>query len=470
MNFDAAVRNILKDLPEDASPRAQWPTGDPRKQTAIETRCFEEGATIHFERLPPLQSWAPAVGMDMKRRTNFVVTNTVRLALEANVKLTQSEIDCIAESSAKNYRRGAWAKPVAALISGAAVYHGRETFRFPGFTPKSTWFSPSSFPTQRWVLVKGIRATYVWHAFRFLAYYPLVKFATTLFYSSIIRMSVAADALSDPRMSRINDTIMHRIAPNRMSRATRVPRSEYGDQAGGQAVGQSDSERRDESYRRVGLPPPSPEEVRRMVQQKRALESASTDQQDMQNPVEWGSSGSQPVISPPHPDKPSPRRSGLFGRTAPEIQSSPSRSKPVADEKSNLWEESDLFDDNDDASPVSAVARRAEREQSSRSQAQAEAQMPWRTSSWDRVRQQAKSDASPFSRGDRSNQDTVWGRLQQDAASTERDRERTPPSQNYSYSEAEEAKDYAKSQAQKDFDAMLEAERKGESDNGKRWR
>ncbi|KAH6647537.1 hypothetical protein BKA67DRAFT_390470 [Truncatella angustata] len=461
-DLEAAVKNVLQDLPETAAPRSQWPTGDPRKQTAIETRCFEDGATIHFENLAPLQSWAPIVGMDMRKRTGFVVTNAVRLAVESNLKLTQAEIDAISESCAKNYNRGAWASPMATVLTAAAVYQGRDKFRFPFYTPTDSWFNSQSFPTKRWAFIKGPSATYAWHAFRFMAYYPLIKLATTLFYSSVIRMSLAADMFSDRRMARVNDAIMHKIAPNRPTR--RTPQSQPGHQgSSGQPVEQSDAQRRDDSYRRVGLPPPLPEEVSRMARQGRVPE----EQQDAQEPVSWGSSEQSQSVS--QTDQSSPGRGGIFGRqTSPTSQTSSwggavSQDQPRQSEQSSSWGDSELFED--DASPVSAAARRAEEA----AQSQAQSPSASRASAWDRVRQQAKSDAAPPAKGNRSSQDTTWGRLRQDSAPTDRDRDRTPPSESYSYNEADEAKDYARSQAQKEFDAMLEAERKGDPNSGNKW-
>ncbi|KAK9772877.1 hypothetical protein SCAR479_10387 [Seiridium cardinale] len=458
MTTQALVRDILKDLPEDAAPRASWPGSDPRKQTAIERRCFEDGATIHFDRLPTLQFWAPLVARDMATRTGFVVTNTVRLAAEANLKLTQSEIDCISYTCAKNYRRMAWSGPLAVFIAGGAVYHGRETFRFPFYTPKGSRFNPHSFPTTGWAFVRGTPAVFYWHGLRLAAYYPLILLATTSLYGSIVRMSIAADTFTDPRMSRINQAIMNKIAPNRAARSRRESQSQsQGQAATGQPIDQSEAERRDESYRRVGLSPPSSEEVQRMAQ-RRTSETASTAQQDEQFSGEWSSE------SPSQADRPLLRR-GFFGRATPEVSrqssgnESTSEGRSTQPQQSTLWNDSELFED--DASPVSAAAKRAERAQTRGSTA---------ASSWENVRQQAKSDVSPFARGDHSKRDTPWGRLQQDAAATERDRERTPPSENYSYNEADEAKDYAKSQAQKEFDTMLEAERKGSNDSSGKWR
>lgn len=427
----AFMKEILNGVPEDASPRRPWPFANPRKQAAIESKFFEDDATINFERLAPLQSWASLAGLDMQMRTNFIAANVVRLAGQAQMRLSQAEIDSIAETSAKNFKRGAWASPTAMLFAGAAVYHGRAEFKFPFYKPVGhEWFHPEAFPSTRWTILRGSTARIMWHSARGAVYYPLFKIATTFFYSSIMRMSIAGDVFRDPRMARVRDTIMHQVGVNN-PRMQRQHQHQHQHDQNHTHMGQSDSEQRDETYRRVGLPPPSPAEMSRFSRQRQTPASGSGEQGDAQGPVEWTSAERQQT--------PVPSQSGSSG----------------------AWGDSELFDD--DASPVSPAARRAE-------QAGSAPQQQPGTSSWARIRQQAKTDSSAFSRGDRSGQETSWSKVQQEAATPDRGRERGGPSDNYTYSETDEAKGYAKSQAQKEFDAMLEAERKGESSSSGRWR
>ncbi|KAI4598313.1 hypothetical protein KJ359_003197 [Pestalotiopsis sp. 9143b] len=428
--------DILKDVPEDATPRSPWPFANRRKQVGVEDKFFEDGATIHFDRLAPLQSWAPLTGMDMQTRTNFVASQVVRLAATANMRLSQAEIDAIAETSAKNFKRGAWAAPTAMLFAGATVYHGRAEFKFPFFKPLGrAWFHPEAFPSTRFAVIKGQMATYAWHAARGMVYYPAWKLATTFFYASVIRMSISADVFRDPRMSRLKDRVMQQVQQDnpRLQKARQQQQQQQQHDQGyvslGQSSDQAESDQRDETYRRVGLTPPSPEELRRFSRQRQTPATRSSEQEDSQTPVEWTSTERQ--------------------QQAPTPPQAPSSS----------WAETELFDD--DASPVSPAARRAEQARSASQQQQSG------PSSWDQIRQQAKSDTSPFQRGDRSRQDTSWGRIQQEAATPDRSRaDRTSPSDDSGSSETGEAK----SQAQKEFDAMLEAERKGESSSGGRWR
>ncbi|RYO74318.1 hypothetical protein DL766_002211 [Monosporascus sp. MC13-8B] len=120
------------------------------------------------------------------------------------------------------------------------------------------------------------------------------------------------------------------------------------------------------------------------------------------------------------------------------------------------WDSSPL---DDDASPVTPAARRAEEAQAQRSPS---------GSAWDRLRQQTRSDTSDFTKGDSSGSEKGWTRLRQDRAPGTAGGPRS--TEQYSYSrqdEEREKRNYDREQAQKEFDALLESERRGGSSNGR---
>lgn len=110
--------------------------------------------------------------------------------------------------------------------------------------------------------------------------------------------------------------------------------------------------------------------------------------------------------------------------------------------------------DPDDASPVAASAKRSEtKPASTRSSG----------SAWDRVRQGAfSSEKKNWEEGDSSGLERGWAHAREDKTSVSR--EASPKSDEFSYSredEERERREYDKEQAQKEFDAMVEAERQG---------
>lgn len=108
----------------------------------------------------------------------------------------------------------------------------------------------------------------------------------------------------------------------------------------------------------------------------------------------------------------------------------------------------------DDASPVAPAEQQSDTTQQS-SQG---------FSAWDRIRGQARSKGA--SQGQRAGeQASAWGRKRNDELTSRGAQDGT----SYTYSSADEEKAYAKEQAQKEFDQMLDKERRGGSDASRRW-
>lgn len=81
-------------------------------------------------------------------------------------------------------------------------------------------------------------------------------------------------------------------------------------------------------------------------------------------------------------------------------------------------------------------------------------------SAWDRIRKGSQTDASNAAAGRGSSQQTsAWGRKREDELTSQGARDGT----SYTYSSGDEQKSYAKEQSQKEFDEMLERERRGEA-------
>ena len=129
------------------------------------------------------------------------------------------------------------------------------------------------------------------------------------------------------------------------------------------------------------------------------------------------------------------------GSYPPLPQSVPAQSTAPAPTED--FTEGSVFDD--DASPVASAASGGGNAASSSSGG----------SAWERLRQQAKINPA----GQTSSQGTARPRTYGQQ-----------PAEQYSYSQEDVDRATAKDQAQREFDAMLEKERQGESDNkGRRW-
>ncbi|KAI1374384.1 hypothetical protein F4677DRAFT_425924 [Hypoxylon crocopeplum] len=394
-----------------------WPLRgmDPVKQTIIERLYFEDGATIHFERMSPM-------AFRDYSRVNFVARRVIGTARQAQRRLTASEVDAAAEHADSAARYFAWIEPCTAIGALVLAVRGRRTFQFPFYIPQPKKFYPFTFPMRRFAFLEGDRAAAAWHITRFLSYLPFFWAGTAFLFGSIAQTTWEMHILRDPRLLNVTRDIERNMRNERARVMHQITQRGFPERPG------------------MGNPQ-SPPEVPPPSQFPRDQYTSESENQAAQG---YGSetSASQAEDTPSSPAA-QPHR----GATASTPQSQAQPSKPQDDD-------SDLFDD-DDASPVPHSLRRAEAEQASSSQ---------RGSTWDRIRQKSQSGEAQWARGDSSGQERSWGQLRQDKTQNSRDSQ--PKTEGYSYSkqdEDREKRNYEKDQAQKEFDALLEAERRGGS-------
>ncbi|KAI1816573.1 hypothetical protein GGS20DRAFT_215891 [Poronia punctata] len=408
---------------DDATPshNPPWPIVDPFTQGKVERKYLADGVTIDFNKIPQLQFWASWFGVGETFRVMSVLRRVAAHSSGARRRLTEPEVDAICEYAATSTRAFAWAQPVALGLVAAITASGAKNFQFPLYKPKMVKFDPFVFPSKRFPFLRGPRAAGLWHVVRIACYIPVVWVPTAAFYSSYADSTFHAHIVKDPRLSRVIDDI-RRNALGDLQAAKAEARRGPAPQFPMQNQPPISQRSKDNTY---GDPTPQ--------------EYGNTDADSA--PSSWTSST---------PIAPAPRRTGT--------NSQPSSNSRHDDD------DLDLFDD-DDASPVAPSARRSESRQRPSGPP---------GSSWDRLRQQAKSDGSMWEKGDSSGQEQGWAQLRQDK--TRNPKDANPKTEGYAYSKDEEereARNYEKEKAQKEFDAMLEAERRGEGasgGNGGGWR
>ncbi|KAK5625900.1 hypothetical protein RRF57_001616 [Xylaria bambusicola] len=399
------------DIPTHHRP---WPYVDPFLQGRLEKEYIVEGETLNFDSLPKLQFWARWAGVDDRLRIVYVLKRLETHAMAAQRPLTGIEANAVAEHTIHSVRFLSWIQPVASAIALGITVYKRRVFSFPFYRPKMQKFDPYSFPTKRFRILKGQNAARVWHAVRFMAYYPFALAPSVFFFHSMCENSHVAHSKRDPRLK----TMVQDIRQN----------------------------------------------ASRLLQQRAQNQQTGTPSnlpRDSQHTGDAGYTGDLPRRDNENYDyssRPTPGRLGPTPQVSQTTQPNWAQSPPS--ERDDI---DDLFDD-DDASPVALSARRQETRQG---------QISSPGSSWDRIRQQAKSGSPDWERGDSSGQERGWGRLRQDK--TQDTRDSNPKTDSYSYStddEEREKRNYEKEQAQKEFDAVLEAERRGEGDskNSRGWR
>ncbi|KAI0540560.1 hypothetical protein GGR58DRAFT_460019 [Xylaria digitata] len=412
-----------------------WPYVNPFTQGRFERTFIEDGETINFDSLPKLQSWASWAGMSDLLRVLTVLKKVEAHSIMAQRRLTGTEARAIGEHSSHSTRYLTWIQPVSCTIALAIAVSKRRTFSFPFYRPKMKQFDPFSFPTKRLRFLKGHPATLMWHAVRFGTYLPFAWIPTTVFFGSMAENSFAAHARRDPRL----DGVI---------------------QDGRRNYHKLQQQQREQLRRQAGFPDPS-----RTVPPKNPEQPGDGAYGDGPTPQSYESTdyAAQPssAFEKPSPVTEASRATQPDWARSTATRPAPPKAQTNARQDSSPLHEDDgsgLFDDDDDASPVAPSARRlgAGQRQSSLS-----------GSSWDRIRQQARSGNNNWEKGDSSGEEQGWGQLRQDKTRSPRDS--TPKADSYSYTtedEERERRNYEREQAQKEFDALLEAERHGESGSG----
>ncbi|KAJ9151006.1 hypothetical protein NKR19_g5053 [Coniochaeta hoffmannii] len=365
---------------------------------------------IKYEELPQLPFWAPLMGSTYaayKLEIADVVVNTSALLGRG---LTPEERDVIAYLAAKRAVTQSFEPP---LSLAAAIYlerRGRSTSKFPFYTPKPTSFDPSFFPSKRAPMLQGPMSLMAWNATRFGCYAFVAHFVGGIFFQSYATSVQTAAMLRDPRLADLRRGFADR------RRGIKAPPGSQGSQPWQMpedpSMKDAETPYGDASYAEESAPATA------------TTETTADRTRDQVSPTTA-------------PTAPYPRARGSY--PPPRQQPAPAESSSASEE----FTESSFFED-DDASPVAASAR-AERAASGSG-----------ASAWERLRQQAKS--TPASQGSGSStgapRSRTWGQ------NTEQ----------YTYSQEDRDKASAKDQAQKEFDAMLEKERRGESDSqSRRW-
>ncbi|KAJ0342279.1 hypothetical protein COL922a_001309 [Colletotrichum nupharicola] len=109
---------------------------------------------------------------------------------------TQTEVDALCEITYKEGRTLSYILPLAFLFGGVAAWKSRGTFKFPFYQPKFIKFDPEVFPSSNIPYVKGPPAKILWHNLRFVTYgmtsaifaAPLLgSYATSVAISTVAR-------------------------------------------------------------------------------------------------------------------------------------------------------------------------------------------------------------------------------------------------------------------------------------------
>ncbi|KAF7546756.1 hypothetical protein G7Z17_g8195 [Cylindrodendrum hubeiense] len=403
--------------PPRGGPNAYRQTMDEWRQQALADRGqYEERVKAQINRSfqeysPPW--YASAVGFRRDRNLLVVTSRVSGFAATLGRDLEDSEAKAIAEYTLSNIHTNAALKWATIGLAAYMTYRGRRTWQFPFYKPKlGGRFNPNEATSI--FTKKKIRGTYprlTWHTLRFTAYAAVTMLMVEPVFRSVNFIRTESAMAQDPRLAQFIKEATTRVEKVMLdgptgSRPTQPGQRKWG---GDEKPGSNDE-----------------------------VDGLSNNEDKEQFPAIKAYTERRPPWADAQRGLPSPQNQ----------------------ESNNDWS---VLDDDDDASPVAATAKNQQ------------APTTYAGSSWDRLRRQNQSSQRPQQQAEsqarggwagasspQSQPESGWG----DNASASS--EWGGSKDNYSYSSEDEEKASGKGQAQREFDEMLERERRG-NDQSRQW-
>jgi len=315
--------------------------------------------------------------------------------------LSQDEATAFAFWTAKEISIFSYGIPLGIAAGWWRCYNSRETFRFPFYQPNLEKFQPDTFPP-RLGLLKGMRAVLAWHGLRAGVYGLAGIFAGQVLFGSYSASVVTVGELSDKRLKPFIDAVRSQAR-----------------QKGGSLPGVGMERRPAER-----APPSSGRPAGPIADDASPTGGSFWEENTAGSPESVGGftgADTQAGGRPRPPARPAPAQI---------------RSREAEDPPFDAW---------DDSSPTGG-------------QGMAQSTAP-QGSAWDRLRRGEKPTPIPQKSGGKPPpSQSQWSRRQSE---TQREQTEGSTTGSFAFSKTEEERNYAKEEAQKEFDARVERERRG---------
>ena len=354
------------------------------------------------------------------------ITESCRYAQEVLGRpVKQEEADALAFHFAKSIRVGSYGSPLGVALATVQAYRRQAEFRFPGgFSP----LNHHRFSVDKFGPLRNQAARSAWQMMRMATYWSVGGVVGSIFFAVYGISSAAASRSLDPRLKEFIEAVKRR-SENRQG----LP--------GGRPVDQSDGPRKDETME--------------MARQRRGAQSAWGRQREQQ------SGGGGDDMSPTggafqEEYVQSGSDTGLMDdqqmRQQEYSQRANARTSPAENNASTY-----------DYGRMKTQTRSAEQQQESSSSREESSPSSGGGSggAWARIRQGAMAGNTNSSSSSRGSQQA-------------QSRSSADSGDSFTFSQGDEDKQLARSEAQKEFDSRIERERAGQdfedqSNRGRRW-
>lgn len=348
-----------------------------------------------------------------------------RMAVILKRNPTVDEVDAMAYWTSRQIAISAYSLPIGITAAVWRTYSTRHTFNFPFYKPDLEKLNPTAFPSSRMSWLSGTLAKQAWHCSRLVAYMAAANLLAGFTVGSYAASVAAVGCMSDKRLQTYGEAMKAQVQTQR-GRINNLPNQKV-PTANGQHDDNSPSWK-------------SPEDD---------ASPTGGAYQDMDTNYVGDRAGAG-------------QYGRMDGRTSMEDNTREARQNPISQTKSSndgdvafpMESEPRDFDMGfDDASPTGG--ERVTDTQSTGG------------SAWERIRQQAQTGRSPRSVG-------PGQKTRNPVAAQEQPANESSSADNYSFSSTDRERQIARDEAQKEFDARVERERRGGdfssgSGDQKRW-
>ena len=404
----------------DAFPPVDNSTGDPRTKVVEMEVDLDLGGSLPR----PLPILGPFFGWGNRRLVTSLQANMQRIANATGRAPTKAETEAMAMITAKEVRTMSYATPMGVAAGVWRARNTQDTWRFP-FYKMPEGFNPEIVKVPGvGILFTGPSAKYFWRMARGTAYCSVALFLTTWLVLPYASTVAAVSTTTDPRLKDFREALRQRIQENQWNNK--------------RTAGSSPSDRPTRSDGQWSSEVGNPWENR-----PRTGEEFTG--QDDASPT-----GGQ--LSDTYKSK-DYHQSGFWDTSAGDqgsqgrLQSRPAMSekKASSNQGQNTNEainpsSSQYFDTFDDASPTASYPPASRSSSTS-------------GSAWDRIRQSSQNPTTSPAKSE----STKGGKSYRNAPSDDN----VNSQEGSSFSSADEDRQLARSEAQKDFDEILERERQG---------
>lgn len=354
-----------------------------------------------------------------------------------NRDLSQPEVDAFAYHTAKSVRVASYGAPVGISLGAIQAWRTQGTMKFPFYQPKN--IDPNVFGPLR-----GQFARSAWTVTRAQAYWFVGWVLGELFFASYAVSVGSAGKAMDGRLKEFNEALRRRIAEGKPLGEIAGARPPPG-QRGSVTTPEG---RMDEMVNRLPRENFEGERIRPGVaprgqrQREREVDDASPTGGAFLD--DHGDAGTDTgLLSDEQMQRRDRKQQSDAGGQA-ENRANTFAMEKVTSQPKNF--------DSDDASPAAQTEKPAK-------------EYP-KGSTWERIRREAATGRSEKS-------GSAWSRAGSDSGVKKEQRDGSTLGDSFSFSETEEERQLAKTEAQKDFDARLDRERAGgdfnEERRGRRW-